>query len=383
MQTYPIYFWPRGALASRLSSDTLFGAVCWAIRILGLTDIGAWLKTFNTHPAFAFSAPFPVVWPENGNPPVRFYPRPFLPPLSARQVNALIAEELKRNGCEDEITARMRVTARAKQLKRKTYVSEALFTEIVNGELDAAALYRRYKDTKDKDTETKDTDIEAVGNILISNPERQRLQEDGRLSAFVVETDVQHNHVDRVAGATVEGALFFEHETYFRARSGLWSVLRTDEGTLENLIKPALRYLADTGLGANRTTGKGHFDITIDDSWALPQAANPNSFITLSNYLPHEGEWPPHKEPLHYDLRTLWPKRESKFSFAVPDQRTPPVRKRRVRMFAPGSVFPLSEPHREVYGQLAPVVPPREGPHTVWQSGIAIPVFAKLEVQHE
>lgn len=377
METYPIYLYPRGALASRLTSDTLFGAICWAIRMLALADVGEWLKTFSAQPAFAVSAPLPIVRPGPGAAPVRFYPRPFLPPLNARRVEMLVVEEFKRYPREEKIAARLRVTARAKKLKQKSYLSEALFTEVVNGQLDGAALYQRYTETG-----AAASDIEAVGSALLSYPERRRIQETGALSGLVREEDVQHNQVDRVAGATVEGALFFEHETYFRPWSGLWCVLRTEADTLKHLIAPALRYLADTGLGANRTTGKGHFDICVGDAFTLPQAATPNSFITLSHYLPRAGEWPRDGEPLHYELHTLWPKRESKFAAAAPGQRTPPVRKRRLRMFAPGSVFPLVEP-REVYGQLAQVVPPGEGPHTVWQSGVAIPVLARVEVQYE
>ncbi|MBN1877861.1 MAG: hypothetical protein JXA33_26810 [Anaerolineae bacterium] len=377
MRTYPIYLWPRGTLASRLSSDTLFGAVCWAIRILGLADVGKWLETFNAQPAFAFSAPFPVVRTGTDTSPVRFYPRPFLPPLSAGQVNTLLVEECQRYPRADEISARMHVTARAKHLKHKAYLSEALFTEVVNGNLDTMALYRRYTDVG-----TAAVDIETIGSALLSYPERQQLQTTGVLSGFVREDDVQHNQVDRVTGATVAGALFFEHETYFRPRCGLWCVLRTDADTLQQRIAPALRYLADTGLGANRTTGKGHFDIVVGDPFTLPISASANSFISLSHYLPRVGEWPCNGEPLHYDLHILWPKRESKFVIAVPGERTPPVRKRRLRMFAPGSVFPLAE-QREVYGQLVQAVPPSAGYHTVWQSGLTIPVFARVEVQHE
>ncbi len=78
MNTYAVYFRPRGALASwPLASDTLFGAVCWGMRMLGLMDgehLTAWLEAHHDNPPFAFSHAFPAH--KNGKTTLRLYPRP-------------------------------------------------------------------------------------------------------------------------------------------------------------------------------------------------------------------------------------------------------------------------------------------------------------------
>ncbi len=372
MNTYAVYLWPRGSLASELGSDTLFGAVCWAIRVLGLADVGELLRGFNARPRFAFSAAFPVyrLKKDDGVTAVRFYPRPLLSDLSPWQVDALAREHAEQRRLSLK-AAKVQVVERAKRLKDVVYLSEALFTEVVRGQADTESLWRRFVESG-----SRPQDIERVGDALISYDERRRLQRDGTLEPFIADQAVQHNQVDRVAGATAEGLLFFEEETFFRAGGGLWCVLRADAEAVEQLIRPAFRYLADTGLGANRTVGKGHFAIEIE-ALALPEADAPNAFITLSRYLPQDGEWPPAGEPLRYKLLNLWPKREQKFAEIVPGQRTPPVRKRRVRMFVPGSIFPLAE-RRPLYGRLAEVVSAHDNGHTVWQSGLAVPVLAHI-----
>jgi len=377
MQTYPVYFWPRGTLASHLGSDTVFGAVCWAIRLLEQADVGELLANFDIHPRFAFSALSPVFRTmRNGtHSEVRFYPRPLLPAISPQQVEAL-AKATQRSR-ESVIEAKMRILENAKEIKQRAYLSESLFTDIITGKTTMADLLRRLKKSG-----LGADDVEAIGNALISHAERLQLQSVGKLRDIVREADVQHTHVDRVAGGTVEGLLFLEQEIYFRAGGGLWCVLRTDDAALENLIKPALRYLEDTGLGANRTTGKGHFRIEIGAPMQLPQASQPNCFVALSRYLPRPDEWSATDMPLHYELLNLWPKRENQFPSVVAGQRSAPVRKRRLRVFAPGSVFPLNSINvRPLYGQLAEVVPADQGPHSVWQSGITVPVAAHITTE--
>lgn len=379
MNTYAVYLWPRGSLASEIESDTLFGAVCWAIRILGQADVGALLKDFDERPRFAFSSAFPAYQRSNGENMalVRFYPRPLLPGLSPDQIDALAEEERKRDPQQDLKAAKVKVLEKAKRLDEKAYLSEALFAEVVRGQTDTEGLFRRFVSAG-----KRSQDIESVGNALITYDERRNLGVRGSMEAFIEDQDVQHNQIDRVAGATVEGLLFFERETFFRPGGGLWCVLRAEPDDVDRFIRPALRYLSDTGLGANRSTGKGHFHIEIgDEPLALPHAEQPNAFVTLSRYLPRDHEWPPDGEPLSYRLLHLWPKREQKFARPAPGQRTPPVYKRRVRMFAPGSVFPLAEV-KPLYGRLAEVVPADGGGHVVWQSGLAIPVLARIEARN-
>lgn len=366
METYGVYLWPRGSLASDLGSDTLFGAVCWAIQVLGLADVGALLEEWEREPPFAFSSAFPVcqVDVEGQGKTVRFYPCPPLPEPTPYQIDKLIEGE------PDARKAKVQAMERAKQLKKVAWLSEELFARIVCGELDAAGIFHSlWSESKSNGS------IRQIGDLLLTSEEHRFIQRAGIPIPFVQNQTVQRNQVDRVTGAAAEGLLFFEQERFFWPRAGLWCVLRARPEAVDSWIRPAFRYLSDTGLGANRTSGKGHFRIEIGEPPKLPAVGAPNSFIVLSRYLPKEGEWNPDGSPLRYTILNLWPKREQKFVQPVPGQRTPPVYKKRIRVFAPGSVFPLSRP-QELYGRLVRAVSPESGGHTIWHSGLTIPVFA-------
>ncbi|RPH56819.1 MAG: hypothetical protein EHM81_12560 [Chloroflexi bacterium] len=184
---------------------------------------------------------------------------------------------------------------------------------------------------------------------------------------------MQHNQIDRMAGATVDGMLFYREETFFAPGAGLWALLRADEQDFARYIHPALRYLADTGLGADRTSGKGQFEITVESAPTLPRVKSPRAMMTLSHYLPVIGEFDPQGEPLAYALKTLRPKREQKYSRPLLDgQKSAPIYKQAVRVFEPGSVFPFKN-KKELYGRLARLTP--AGQEAVFQSGATLMVY--------
>jgi hypothetical protein len=72
-------------------------------------------------------------------------------------------------------------------------------------------------------------------------------------------------------------------------------------------------------------------------------------------------------------------KHESSRPIEDPDMKSPPVYKQMVRLFQPGSIFP-SVWRKAVYGQVVQVgqLPGR----TVWHSGLALGVAAKIGVKH-
>ena len=379
MNPYAIYFWPRGTLASMPGSDTIFGAVCWGIRLLGLTDVGDLLANF-TPPRFAFSTPLPVYRGQKAH--LRFYPWP-----ASLKVSPTALSDLARTAAQNDQTlpykrAVVEMSQRAKQFNKIGYLSEGLFRAVVEGKLSANDLFQRlFPVTPDGDAGRR---IELVGPAAVAAEERQRVAPDGPFETWLLQTEaVQHNHIDRVVGGTVEGQLFYDNEIFFKRQAGLWCLLQTEQATLDNLVQPALRYLADTGLGANRTAGKGQFDIEVTPAPPLPNAPNPNGLLMLSRYLPQPGAWPASARPLAYRLETLIPWREKKFSRGVAGQATAPVYKRQVRMLAPGCVVPLQPNGSGIYGRLAEVVPAEGNGHRVWQSGLAIGLPARMEATHD
>ena len=369
MQTYAVYFYPRGPSASVIGSDTLFGAVCWGLRVLDLvTDLDAWLD--GPAPSFAFSSALPAWYNRDGAPMLRLYPLPETFGAVQTDVEAL-AGYLRESKRYSERQALLESTRQAKRFKSVAYLSESLFTQVVDNTLQPGQALLALAAEKPK--------LVQVGNILLSKVETDALVAEGVNTALppVMVEAVQHNSVDRVAGATVEGLLFYKNEVYFAPQAGYWALLRASEADLQKLILPALRYLEDTGLGGSRTTGKGHYKIRVEPAPALPAAANPNGVMLLSRYLPAENDGIALQgAPLAYRLITLRPRREQKFPQAISMSQTAPVYKQPLRVFEPGSVFPLRKA-QEIYGAIARVVPPGEGA-PAHQSGAALPVFIHI-----
>ena len=371
MQTYAVYFHPRGGLASTISSDTLFGAVCWGIQILGLKDdVGAWLASSQS-PPFAFSAPFPVWFSREKEPLLNFYPRPANFDLRPDRIKTLIEARSEASG-KDPKSISLQFAGAIKSFRMVQYFSEGVMARTAKGSYKPDDLLLE-----------QPQDIPAIkqaGRFLYLKSEWDTLRKTGipSIENFNVMAEVQHNSVDRMAGSTGEGLLFYDDVTFFSQRAGYWALVRTDAQIFSDLIEPALRYLADTGLGANRSTGYGAFDITVRPMPVLPEAPKPNAILMLSRFLAHPAdEIDFDGSPLAYQVTTLRPKRESIFSKPVEGQRTQPVYKGAVRMFEPGSVFPLKR-KQEIFGRLAEVVSGENG-GPVYQSGAAIPLFINVE----
>jgi len=108
---------------------TLFGALCWAYRLMG-GDIEKLLKGFKEgNPPFLISSPFPIAGSESGHSLV--FPKPILP----------VSEEFERN---DEICTKIN----RKPLKKARYVSFGVFMDIVEGRIrEEKALAEGFEET--------------------------------------------------------------------------------------------------------------------------------------------------------------------------------------------------------------------------------------------
>jgi len=370
MVTCAVYLHPCGPFASWTSSDMLFGAICSGLGTLG-TDLTA---MFQTGPGFAVSSAFPVRF---GDRPQRFYPKPLTFDVSLRAVLSSANGKTLASRIGPKKFAR-EVSAMIKRLKQVGFLSEELFKQVANGS--TAPLDVIFDDLTDGKRFT------WIGDLLMLSMESSGwpLNQNGEPASLFMEVETLHNQIDRVAGATVEGLLFYEPQIRFHPQAGLWALVRTqDEDTLHSRVMPALRYLADSGLGANRTWGYGCFKLDGPEILEeLPgSGTQANGWMSLSRYLPKEGEWR-EGEPIAYRLASLWPKREHKFPPDTPVETSAPIYKRRLRVFEPGSVFPL-DPAQPInidwYGDLAELVRVGEGPNQVFQSGLAIPIGLKVD----
>lgn len=361
MNTYTIYFQPRGELATwPLASDTLFGAVCWGIRILGLMNdqqLTEWLDNQKNTPKFAFSHAFPSFQKDKGW--LRFYPRPanFHPLFGDFDTLALKWQQSKTLSLK---AAKADVSSAGKKFKRLGYITESVFIDFVEGKLKGidglhSVLF-------------ENNDYSVKAGAMCTTAEAKLVPE-----KLFVAVAMQHNQIDRMAGGTVEGMLFYREETFFAPGTGLWALLRAEENDFNNYLQPALHFLSDTGFGADRTSGKGQFEITTQLSSILPRSQTPTAMMTLSHYLPISDELDIQGTPLAYTLKTLRPKREQRYLRVIAfNQKSTSVYKQALRVFEPGSIFPLKA-RKDIYGRLARLTPENQEP--IYQSGAALMIY--------
>ncbi len=366
METYAIYLKPKSSFITWPASDTLFGAFCWATyHIYGKKILEEMLANFKDNPKFVFSSAFPYCGRKGIF--VHFFPKPLIRGLNSFEVESLVVKEVSEKLDKESLKFKQGVielTERIKEIKKVSYVSESIFREIVEGSLDIKDIYQRLRHKG-----SMNGDIEKIGNALISYDEKKKLNYEKELKTLISELDVLRNQIDRVTGSTVEGILFYNKEIslnkYF---GGLWFLIKTDDF---DFLKPLFRYLEDTGIGGDRTTGKGHYEITWrDEPYKLPQAKNSDSFIILSRWFPDEDERDFQNGFASWNILNLRPKRETMYPLGGGR-----ILKDFLRMFSEGSIFPLKE-KKEFYGKL--VFTGNMGTYIAYHNGLAIPVFTKI-----
>lgn len=347
MPTVSVTLSPLGSLkGAPPPSPTLYSALCWATATLfGEEQAQEMAQELTCTDAF------PLAWGEGGK-TVRFFPMPVLP------------EPVRRTG--DTLEQKQEDTRRLslqKRLKGARYLSEALFERVARGELSHDLLGEGLAD---------ENRFTLRGGCLMTTAEEQSLGVFRPRRALLKAVDTTHNEIDRWTLAVVEGRLFLREETFFAPRTGLWFALHLPSEERMRLLPALLRYLEDTGVGGERTTGKGHFRFRLEEQPPpLPAPSDANAWVNLSHYLPTADEvrsWEGASLGPRYRLVTWQARYEAMFSGGEAVYK--PVR----RLFAPGSVLPLTE-RREVYGRAVPSGE-RLG-HPVWVCGRALPVFIR------
>ncbi|MEM6807384.1 MAG: RAMP superfamily CRISPR-associated protein, partial [Bacteroidota bacterium] len=234
---YIAFLGPNSTFRTPLRSDSLWGMICWGIRMVygqnGNDKLNRYLNScINGQPEFIISSTFPYT--EFKDKKTLFFPRPFLPFPKAQ------AEKLKVE--ETELAIKNR-----KKLKKINFIPQDLFLRLVLGQLPRKEL--------DKALLDENLTIPEVDNIHIT-----------------------HNTLDRRTWITVKeneetsGQLFHSEEQFLASniypneeeaklireskltapKSGLFFLI---QGENLELLRPALRYLETTGFGADRNTG--------------------------------------------------------------------------------------------------------------------------------
>jgi len=96
-----------------------------------------------------------------------------------------------------------------------------------------------------------------------------------------------HIVIDRVTNST---QIFYKTEVYFGKKAGLFFLANIKDSLIEK-FESVLRFLADEGIGADRTTGKGLFEVEEIKNFSFTSLPTSKLFYLLSLYSPSESEF--------------------------------------------------------------------------------------------
>lgn len=361
---------PKSSVAAWLSSDTLFGALFWALKQLeGELGVQSWLRRCqNDSPQIAISSAFPFVETDE---PIRFLPKPLTLNPTADVVACWKSDRKK---FLDALKA-------AKDVSKANFLSETLFALAARGELRAKELLEQ---VMNKQVERHSgclmlrEEAERIASAIEKGhrkreraepkrDEREERERKRRLRLWAT-TDTQHTAVDRVLTSAAEGLLYFDTEHFFAPKVGLYFLLRCPD---DFPVRAILQFLSHSGVGGNRTVGKGHFewDAKPAGQWlAQVEAQNPNAVVLLSRCTPkpNEFEW----QKSVYRVTSRRPKFES--AYGQPMR----VYKGIIRQLVEGSVL-CPKQFKDAYGQLVNVGDAKDWDgkqHPVFHNGIGFPL---------
>jgi CRISPR-associated protein Csm4 len=322
---------PTGFKDTLPRSDTLFGAVCWGIRLLYDTaTLERFLATFSDgSPALLLSSAFPCAWHADG-------------------VTYLLP---KPRTCPSQTDGDEQQHERAKEFRKARYVDDSLFQRIVGQGLTDQELWEQFR--------TKALQLSPDGVLSGGSNTLPDFREDV----------IPGNAVDRLSGGTIEGKLFHTTEWFFGPDSGAFILVRVADADWEKKLRAVFGYYGDKGLGGDSSVGKGGYALEGSDGLPFREPTEGRRWLTLSLYYPQPDEWTFYqRNPDHvwYSLSRRKGKIESAFSV------TTNIWKKSVLMLEEGSCFPAFD-QRQYYGDLARVGQLPDG-SSVRQCGFAFAV---------
>ncbi len=249
--TAPVHFGIEGIGQERIEdrgrSDTLWGAIIQQWLLLYPQDVP---EQLCLQAPFLVSSCFPLI---NDIP---FYPLP----LGA--LDYLFAE----------ITATNDQRLTFKDLRGIRFVCKDLFTSIIQG--GKVALDDIRPDT------------------AFPLPPASLATECGQPDAYYSLSQRPRLRIDQLSGGPVDGAFYYCADQYFNSagKSGLFFLASFVSEGAQQRFEAALRLLADTGLGGDRSVGRGSFVASEAIPSDLPCGSSTDSHLLLSLYHPTKDE---------------------------------------------------------------------------------------------
>lgn len=315
----------KSSLITPFQADTLFGHICWAIRFL-YGEASGRLEKFlasyenNDPPPLLISDGFPK----------GFLPKPIISPITPDDLENIVGKE-----------DRVKKAGIIKEIKNLEYIPKDLFFELTaSGSLNPKNLF-----------DTLFLHYEKIGKTALME----------------VPMTIQHNSINRMNQTTT--GLFFQEERFFKKDGNSFDVYLKTTMPFDE-IEGIFRFISEQGYGRDKSTGKGHFEIEINEGIDLPESGHPNAFMSLSSYMPHD------KAPTngHYRLIHKYGKLGGIFAKGTLEKN--PFKKPLI-MFAAGSTFYDTDFNKnKIYGRLIPDV--HHDPR-IRHYGYAFPLGIRIE----
>lgn len=282
-----VYIYPQSSFATELRSDTLWGLLISAIKIVYSEEIMMNIleKFDSSEPPFIISSVFPFYLDKGEK--INLLPKPIL--------DGVKASNLKKEQIDN-----------LKSYKKISFVTKEVFEDFINGKLDETEYY----------LSNKWKSIESTNN-----------------EELILKTSI-----NRLTSGTAEidgkGQLHYSKEIFFK-NGGIYFLVRGESKHIEG----ALRFLQHFGLGGKNTIGKGSFDYEIEEfEINLPEKAD--QMITLSLFTPSKKQLElieRNKELCNYNYEVRRGKIGTHFI------NTGNIKKKGVVVFTEGSTFPRFE----------------------------------------
>jgi CRISPR-associated protein Csm4 len=158
---------------------------------------------------------------------------------------------------------------RRKEIKTVRWVSEKVLHEVVRGR--PLCL-----------------DDVCIAGSLVYSPDEADASPTLKSGRAWEMTERQRVSVDRF-GFPQGGQTFFFAMQFFAPDAGLYFLAQGAEEVLQRLTNVA-HFLGDTGIGADRNSGLGHFTVSEDTDYTPPEASRKDGWYTLSLVNPGPAE---------------------------------------------------------------------------------------------
>lgn len=311
-----------------LRSDTLFSAICSAANKFYGNSV---VESFLQPNAIKISSAFPFYKDEFFFPkPLNFYP-----------------DEIEKIEGLDLIEKYDLL----KEFKKVKFISRVILEILLHGKEKRQSIDTSYF--------SKEFILNGCWRI-IRNVTRENKKEGEEDKIFKV-NEIPHIVLDRVTNQT---QIFYKTEVYFNKNAGLFFLADINNDLLAK-FETVLRFLGDEGIGADRTIGKGLFEVEVVENFSIAAADKFDSFYVLSLYSPIEEEFykiEPEKSYYDFEVRKGWVSNNT-------------LRRKSLRMFTEGSVLKLKDeiiPNGLIHKLLDKEKYPKDLSYDIFRSGQAL-----------